>query len=269
MAKPGDVQKSLRDKTGIHTGGPRFFDTFENGKPLVKLQKTLPPNKHNNKLFAELVALKLAIAASATGHTQPGFEELIYSDTISAFSEFNGMKIKEIYAQISDAMTSKMGDPIKFYQLVRKINEAFAGPIDTISFASTTVLTGVKTLIDVPFLISNPSVVVAHIIPPERKYVDLPESFELSQNYPNPFNPLTTIEFSLPEDAIVSLKVYNILGQEVATLADKELFTAGKNEIDFDASNLTSGVYFYRITAESIEQSMQKYDQVKKMLLIK
>lgn len=96
-----------------------------------------------------------------------------------------------------------------------------------------------------------------------------PINFKLYQNYPNPFNPKTTIEFSLPENAIVSLSVYNILGQEVVKLTDRELFTAGRNEIVFDASNLISGVYFYRLLVESMDKKTNKFEQVKKMLLIK
>lgn len=269
MAKYTDVQKSLRDKTGIHTGGPKFFDVFENSKPLVKMQKTLPPNKHNNKLFAELVALKLAIAASATEHTALGFGELVFDDTTAALIPFNGMKIKDIYAQVSAAMTSKTGDANLYYQLVRKLNEAFAGPIDTISFGSATVLKGVKDLTEVSFLRIDEGGLIARITPTERKYADVPDIFELAQNYPNPFNPTTTIQFILPEDAIVTLKVYNVLGQEVATLANKELFTEGMNEVEFDAGKLASGIYFYQITAEGVGESVQKFTQVKKMVLMK
>lgn len=96
-----------------------------------------------------------------------------------------------------------------------------------------------------------------------------PEAYKLSQNYPNPFNPTTTIEFSLPEPAIVSLKVYNLLGQEIATIIEDKPFAAGTNEVDFDASNLNSGVYFYRIIFKDVDQSKQKFEKVKKMILLK
>ncbi len=85
--------------------------------------------------------------------------------------------------------------------------------------------------------------------------------FELAQNYPNPFNPSTTISFSIPEASNVSLKIFNTLGQEVKTLVNgfKE---AGSYKINFDAKNLTSGLYFYRIDAGT-------FSQVKKMMLLK
>jgi len=89
----------------------------------------------------------------------------------------------------------------------------------------------------------------------------LPGEFALSQNYPNPFNPSTTIAFSLPHAANVSVKVFDMLGREVATLVNG--YTAsGLHEIQFDATNLASGVYVYRLTSGS-------FTAVKKMTVVK
>ena len=77
-----------------------------------------------------------------------------------------------------------------------------------------------------------------------------PEAFALYQNYPNPFNPSTTIRFSIPEDQKVRLSVYNLLGQLIRTLVDEEM-EAGRHSIVFNAAGLSSGVYFYRMQAES------------------
>ncbi len=93
-----------------------------------------------------------------------------------------------------------------------------------------------------------------------------PKEFALNQNYPNPFNPSTKITFSLAVDSKVSLKVFNILGQEVTTLVNEQL-TAGNQEVNFNASSLNSGVYFYRIDAAGIDG--QKFSSVKKMILTK
>ena len=87
------------------------------------------------------------------------------------------------------------------------------------------------------------------------------ESFTLNQNYPNPFNPSTQINFNLPKELNVDLKVYNILGQEVATLLHERL-TSGRHRVTFNAGNLASGVYVYRIIAGD-------YTSVKNMLLLK
>ena len=88
-----------------------------------------------------------------------------------------------------------------------------------------------------------------------------PAEFSLRQNYPNPFNPSTSIQYAIGNRQFVSLKVYDILGNEVATLVNEEKPT-GTYEIDFDASNLTSGIYFYQLTAGS-------FSQTKKMLLLR
>lgn len=79
----------------------------------------------------------------------------------------------------------------------------------------------------------------------------LPEQFSLSQNYPNPFNPVTTINFNLANAADVNLSVYNVLGQKVASLINGKKMTSGQHSVQFDAANLSSGVYFYRIQAGS------------------
>lgn len=88
-----------------------------------------------------------------------------------------------------------------------------------------------------------------------------PSDFVLEQNYPNPFNPVTTIRFSLREHSQVSLAVFNSLGQEIKTLVSEEM-TAGTYETAFDASDLPSGVYFYRLTLDN-------YTETKKMLILK
>ena len=79
---------------------------------------------------------------------------------------------------------------------------------------------------------------------------NLPTEFALAQNYPNPFNPSTTIEFALPEKAHVTLEIFNLLGQKVATIADGE-FAAGVHAVTWQAENASSGIYFYRLNAGS------------------
>jgi hypothetical protein len=91
---------------------------------------------------------------------------------------------------------------------------------------------------------------------------DLVKSFELNQNYPNPFNPTTNIGFNLPSTTSVTLKVYNLLGQEVATLINGRKMNTGTHSVTFNAGSLSSGLYFYRIEAGD-------YNSTKRMMLIK
>lgn len=95
----------------------------------------------------------------------------------------------------------------------------------------------------------------------------------LSNNYPNPFNPTTNIRFELPEPAIVTLKLYNMLGQEIATLIDHEELDESEQEIEFNANMLASGIYFYRLIVQQIEEEelerSQTFITVNKMLLLK
>ncbi len=90
---------------------------------------------------------------------------------------------------------------------------------------------------------------------------EVPERFVLEQNYPNPFNPSTTIQYNIPQTEKVVLKIYNVLGQEVKTLVN-EVQNPGTHQVTFDAAQLSSGVYLYRLTAGD-------YTNVKKMLFVK
>ncbi len=91
--------------------------------------------------------------------------------------------------------------------------------------------------------------------------IESPVSFNLNQNFPNPFNPTTTINFQIPSASKVSLKIYDVLGREVALLVN-EYKTAGKYSVNFNANNLPSGVYLYNLQAEN-------YVEPKKMILLK
>lgn len=94
----------------------------------------------------------------------------------------------------------------------------------------------------------------------------LVNGFELSQNYPNPFNPATKIDYAIPFDSKVTLKVYDMLGEEVATLVNNNSQKAGFYSVNFNAMNLTSGTYFYKISAQGKEKD---FIETKKMILIK
>ena len=96
--------------------------------------------------------------------------------------------------------------------------------------------------------------------------VSLPTAFSLEQNYPNPFNPLTSIQFSLPVDARVTIKIYNLVGENVAEVVSSN-FAAGSHKVDFNASTLTSGIYFYQLEATGIDGNT--FSSIRKMTLLK
>ncbi|MFH2049899.1 MAG: T9SS type A sorting domain-containing protein, partial [bacterium] len=107
---------------------------------------------------------------------------------------------------------------------------------------------------------------ISPVITSAGKTAGLPGQFRLDQNYPNPFNPTTEIVFSIPQDAKVSLEVFNIMGQRVKTLID-EMLNAGEHTVEWDSRNssgqsVSSGIYFYKLNAGDQTDS-------KKMMLLK
>jgi hypothetical protein len=104
----------------------------------------------------------------------------------------------------------------------------------------------------------NPTVIVLSA----RQHIGSPEGFDLAQNYPNPFNPSTAIQFQVEKTARVTLKVYDVLGQEVATLVD-DVKPAGTYTATFNASSLASGLYLYRLSSDG------GFHESRKMLLLK
>jgi hypothetical protein len=95
----------------------------------------------------------------------------------------------------------------------------------------------------------------------DKLSTDLPTHFSLDQNYPNPFNPATTISFTLPSKSFVSLKVFDILGREVATIISEEM-SAGSYSRQWNAANMSSGIYFYRLQAGT-------FIETKKLVLLR
>lgn len=123
----------------------------------------------------------------------------------------------------------------------------------SIGIVDTTLFTGI-----LGFGLWNRPLIIADVEKDKKYY---PTDFLLSQNFPNPFNPSTSFEYQIPEFSFVSIKIYDVLGKELRTLVDEEK-SAGIYKISFDAGNLPSGVYFYRIQAGS-------FIDTKKMLLLR
>ena len=96
--------------------------------------------------------------------------------------------------------------------------------------------------------------------------ISQPVEFTLSQNYPNPFNPTTVIHYSLSENGFIILKVFDLLGKEIVTLINQNQI-AGRYSVDFNGSNLASGIYFYKLETQGTNG--QKFVSTKRMVLVK
>jgi phosphatidylserine/phosphatidylglycerophosphate/cardiolipin synthase-like enzyme len=97
----------------------------------------------------------------------------------------------------------------------------------------------------------------------------VPETYALGQNYPNPFNPTTTFVFSLPQESRVTLRLFNVLGQEIRSLFGDETMGAGSYSTVFDAGDLASGMYYYEITATAIADRSVTFREIRKCLLVR
>jgi hypothetical protein len=272
IQKSQNLAKFFNDRGNVQSGEPRPFDIL-GYKVFTGERRNLTARKYSNHLAGELAALRFSITASTLAMTPPGFGELIYDD--STGGALNGLLVREIADSADRMLTLRWGPPSMYYrldQVITNINYAFSGPMDTISFAAQLRLKGVRSPDQVQYI--RPSGIPPTLVNPLAEERDEPEQFTLFQNYPNPFNPTTTIAFNLTEPSRVTLKVYNVLGQEVAALLDRQQMDDGAQEIDFSANALASGVYFYRLevvtTADEENDILaQTRVEVKKMLLVR
>ncbi|MBS4027063.1 MAG: VCBS repeat-containing protein [Ignavibacteriales bacterium] len=263
IGKGKDVQKFLP-----HSGTARGFDKIL-GKTFLKEVKNPKVERYNNSLVGELLALKMNLAASADSITNPDFVNLVFDDPLQPNHLFAGKALTEI-ARFADTTLTYYkryytgATPPAMYNTMaialRSINEAFHGKnIDTISVKPLRLRDSVR-IDSVSFLRKGGNKETADFILLENNS-SLPEEIYL-QNYPNPFNPTTAIRFHLPSMSIVSLKVYDVLGREVATMLNNDELNEGEHETRFDASHLPSGIYFYKLTT-------QTYSHTNKLLLLR
>ncbi len=277
---------SANGKYFTHTGTPRCLDYTVSSsgrlKAITRQKRNLRVKYHDNHLLGETHALKLAIIANDAGITEPTdpaenrLGDLIFDDGSGAGNPINGLMIREI-AHIADSALTYCGnftqaDIFKLDSNITQINKQFDGPYHALSF-DPFLLEGSAGLDGVAYLHINPNP------PPEVNTFrvddlsiledDVPSVYALTQNYPNPFNPSTTIEFSLAEEGTVTLKVFDMIGREVATLIDNEELEDGEHLVNFNADALTSGVYFYRLISKGTGNQRGYFDELRKMILMK
>ena len=273
LPKYGDVQKALwKAKVGGHITipGQSFATLLLGGKTAItkEIKGAITPDKGNDALYAEAIALKFNINANDNWPMMEhsGFGSLVYNKPASPF---NGWTIAKFMDTLDHYMSyGKAGvssDSNAYYAAAHDFNTAFSGRLDTITFAKATgvKVKGVRAVGAISYLF-RPTLELPPVMPVVPYHDRTPVSYKLDQNYPNPFNPTTTIRFELPKEAMVTLKIYNILGQEVVTLLSREQMDQGTNEVRFDATRLASGVYYYRLVINDGE-----FQQVKKMMLLK
>jgi hypothetical protein len=253
-------------------GEARGFDRRYD-KPFLGVLKNPSLYRYNNAVVGEAIALKLNIAASDVGITPEWLGDLRYLDETNPADPFNGRSLRDV-ARLTDSMLTYWKaypdlDYNSIYGSLRRINHAFDGPMDTISLRPLRI-TPANSLFSLDFLVPNidPPVDIPQYVPLES-LPDEDGGFRLAQNYPNPFNPTTTIEFTLAAPSVVSLRIYDLTGREVASLYNNDPLEDGFYAVDFDAGRLSSGVYFYRIMAAPVNGADKPMTLVRKMVLLK
>ncbi len=256
-----------------HTGPARGFDYYIAGH-VWHISRYNPAVKyHDNHLAGEQYILKFNVGASDVGITPAGFGDLIFNDPTLPGNPCNGKTVRQIMAHTDSALMFFSRFAAGYFSeldsCLSRINRAFLGPIDSFSISPLTI-SGAQPLSDIPYLHPNPFAQPVVVLPIEyMPETENPSSYALYQNYPNPFNPMTVIEFYLASSSQVILKIYNVLGQEVATLFDHVAMEEGVQSVEFDAGVLPSGIYFYRLEAIDDETGLLQLNQARKMLLMK
>ena len=204
-------------------------------------------------LLVILLLLSGSIIAQNIHEIQPGTKGNEIKLTVANVSEINpAINVEVILTKKSSSLTfNKETETIELIEAKSEAEASFTFDIDRTAPISN------RDTVEFRISDENGLMMIKSFI---FNYIG-PKEFKLEQNYPNPFNPTTTIQYQLPQDARVTLKVYDILGSEVATLVNEEQ-QAGYKEVKFNGSNIASGMYIYRLQAGD-------YVSIKKMLMIK
>jgi hypothetical protein len=200
----------------------------------------------------------------------PGFPGRVFNGKIDEVRVWNVARAQtQIQSTMNTILTEEYySSPYSGLVGYWRLDEGTGQSAQDLSFYSNNATLGTSANPDV----SDPSWVQANILivnlDDEKNSPSIPIRFSLSQNYPNPFNPVTKIKYTVPsvilsgaKNLTVQLKVYDVLGNEIAALVNEEK-SAGIYEVDFDGSKLSSGVYFYQLSAGN-------FINTKKMILIK
>jgi hypothetical protein len=245
----GFVSYTIQPSAKAHTG-----DSLRAAASIVfDINPAISTPTISNAIDAGLPHSTVSVLPSATGTTAFALRWKGSDDSsgsglagVSVFVSVNDSTFKPWLTDVADTtavFTGVAGNKYAFLSLAKDN----AGNVEVAkgSAEATTTITGIHAL-----------------------ETTVPKQFQLFQNYPNPFNPTTTIAYDLPGASRVSLIIYNILGQEVRSLLN-EFETAGRKAVTFDAHQLSSGVYIYRLIATDQASPTRRFMDVRKMLLIK
>ena len=233
-------------------GGIIIYDLSDPSNP--NLKSSLETNPHPNKL--------IMLNKYIIGGTYNGFKIIDASDPYALVEKLNytlniytcDLKTSNNYLYVAHADSG-----VTIIDLTNILAPVVAGVFDTPGIAWK--LDTVDDKIFVADTRYGMSIIRNNLITDISEQIPFPISFKLSQNYPNPFNPSTIIQFSISRKEFVKVKVCDVLGKEIATLVNEEK-PAGFYEVEFDGSNLSSGVYLYSLIVNGVIQN-------KKMILLK
>jgi len=272
-----------------HTNEARPLDTLVKGKKKKEMHGAIKPKRstHNNVAWEQGVIFNLNLLASKYGVLPTGFDSLVIDSAATiAGPTLKGKSLAEVGKYYDSIMTywKKFGvdNPAAYAllqtfvdSLLRPINEGFFAPLDTsgpdynINVNEIVLqknyyavyLKGVKNAADVG-IVREPFPKYANDFFHSIRETTIPQEITVLQNFPNPCNPTTTIRFTLSTTALVTLKVYDVLGREVAVLLNNEAMEEGEHETAFAAEQLPSGMYLYRLSAHN-------FSETKKFVLLK
>ena len=254
-----------------------YSPSLNGGSPVVVADRNNVPIMRDTNSYKKIV--KLQVNSNPLSHPSVGFStdgSVIYVAYAIAQTDTNttgavlGFNYFDIWAQRSDngGMTWSTPKNITNTPLVDEMYPVVAPTGNSLTNAYITymsnALPGSQSFNDLQTIVPTYQMIDYVAIPVGIKNISstVPASYSLKQNFPNPFNPTTSIRFDISKSINVTLKVYNTVGKEVATLINNENVTPGIKEVTFDASDLSSGIYFYTLQAGDFKET-------KKMMLTK